>query len=194
MSVFNPKILDASLRDVAANLSDEQKADVLLYAMERLQIDRSRVLIENAVQSCLLVSKLSAESATRARLLRAKARLACGLKDRANQDLQAILTLDPEHPEARALMTVPQENIGKSRNFLPLGQPRFSTEIWRQIALWLPRRDLKTLLHIPHVLSRIASQLLFRKIDLFFASDKWDSQRSADILTRIITDSAFANL
>lgn len=118
-------------------------------------------------------------------------------------------------------MTVPQENIGKvgklviygiiraphspsssmsfvthtqSRNFLPLGQPRFSTEIWRQIALWLPRRDLKTLLHIPHVLSRIASQLLFRKIDLFFASDKWDSQRSADILTRIITDSAFANL
>lgn len=43
MSVFNPKILDASLRDVAANLSDEQKADVLLYAMERLQIDRSVV-------------------------------------------------------------------------------------------------------------------------------------------------------
>lgn len=74
------------------------------------------------------------------------------------------------------------------------GQPRFSTEIWRQIALWLPRRDLKTLLLVPHVLSRIASQLLFRKIDLHFGSDKWDSQRSADILTRIITDSAFANL
>ncbi|KAK7684386.1 hypothetical protein QCA50_012333 [Cerrena zonata] len=194
MSVFNPKILDASLRDVTGSLSDEEKADVLLYAMERLHIDRSRVLIENAVQSCLLVSKLSPESATKARLLRAKARLACSLRDRANQDLEAILILDPEHPEARALMAVPQENASKSRIHTLPGQPRFSTEIWRQIALWLPRRDLKTLLLVPHVLSRIASQLLFRKIDLHFGSDKWDSQRSADILTRIITDSAFANL
>ena len=112
-------------------------------------------------------------------------------------------------------MAVPQESAGKvgarppncalatliellsnfqSRvNTVP-GQPRFSTEIWRQIALWLPRHDLKTLLLVPHVLSRIASQLLFRKIDLHFGSDKWDSQRSADILTRIITDNAFANL
>lgn len=112
-------------------------------------------------------------------------------------------------------MTVPQESAGKvgarltngaAVNLVELlstlqsqvlkipGQPRFSTEIWRQIALWLPRRDLKTLLLVPHVLSRIASQFLFRKIDLHFGSDKWDSQRSADILTRIITDSAFANL
>ncbi|CAL1698561.1 unnamed protein product [Somion occarium] len=89
-------------------------------------------------------------------------------------------------------MTVPPP--GKTPIHTIPGQPRFSTEIWRQIALWLPRRDLKTLLLVPHVLSRIASQLLFRKIDLHFGSDKWDSQRSADILTRIITDSAFANL
>ena len=50
----------------------------------------------------------------------------------------------------------------------PRTTPGFSTEIWRQIALLLPRRDLKTLLLVPHVLSRIASQLLFRKIDLHF--------------------------
>lgn len=43
MSVFNPKILDASLRDVTSSLSDEEKADVLLFAMERLHIDRSVV-------------------------------------------------------------------------------------------------------------------------------------------------------
>ena len=45
----------------------------------------SRNLIENAVQSCLLVSKLSPERAARARLLRAKARLAVGLRDSAHQ-------------------------------------------------------------------------------------------------------------
>lgn len=48
------------------------------------------------------------------------------------------------------------------------GGPGFSTEIWREIALWLPPRDLRTLLLVPHVLSRIASQLLFTKVDLHF--------------------------
>ena len=48
----------------------------------------------------------------------------------------------------------------------PHTTPGFSTEIWREIALWLPPRDLKSLLHVPHVLSRIASELLFQRIDL----------------------------
>jgi len=67
------------------------------------------------------------------------------------------------------------------------------------------------LLSVPHVLSKIASQKLFQKIDLHFglsfppsqpawlttksdweAADKSESQRSADILTRIILDSDFA--
>ena len=36
MEVFNPKILDASIRDVASYLSDNQKVDLLLYAMRSL--------------------------------------------------------------------------------------------------------------------------------------------------------------
>ena len=48
----------------------------------------------------------------------------------------------------------------------PSTTPRFSTEIWREVALWLPPRDLKSLLAVPHVLSRIASELLFQRIDL----------------------------
>lgn len=36
------------------------------------------------------------------------------------------------------------------------------------MALFLPRRDLKTLLFVPHILSRVASQLLFRELDLHF--------------------------
>lgn len=41
MSVFNPKILDASIRDVTTDLGDEQKVDVLIYAMQHLKLERS---------------------------------------------------------------------------------------------------------------------------------------------------------
>lgn len=189
MSVFNPKILDACIRDVTACLPDDEKADILLYAMGHLHHERSRILIENAVQSCLSLSKLSLANATKARLIRAKARLAAGLHVGAHQDLQAVIALEPEHPEAKELMIQHVANSGKSL-VQPHTTPGFSTEIWREIALWLPPRDLKSLLLVPHVLSRIASQLLFHKIDLYF--DKRESQRSADILTRIITDNDFA--
>lgn len=56
-------------------------------------------------------------------------------------------------------------------SYQPNQPPGFSTEVWREIAMFLPRRDLKMLLLLPHVLSRIASQLLFRKIDLHFGAD-----------------------
>ncbi|KAI0673254.1 hypothetical protein C8Q78DRAFT_1077528 [Trametes maxima] len=192
MNVFNPKILDASIRDVTAGLSDEQKADVLLYAMSHLELERSRTLIENAVQSCLSISRLPAPNAAKARLMRAKARLAAGLRVGARQDIQAVLELQPGHPEAAALMA---EHVADPDKPLiqPHTTPGFSTEIWREIALWLPPRDLKSLLQVPHVLSRIASELLFQRIDLHLASEKRESQRSADILTRIITDASFAS-
>lgn len=189
MSVFNPKILDASIRDVTTDLADEQKVDVLIYAMQHLKLERSRILIENAVESCLRLPKLSQEISYKARLLRAKARLAASLHAGANQDLEAILRLDPDHVEARALMG---GTLHPSKNsHQPHQTPSFSTEVWREIATFLPRRDLKTLLVLPHVLSRIASQLLFRKIDLHF--DKEHAQQSADILTRIITDASFSS-
>jgi hypothetical protein len=99
---------------------------------------------------------------------------------------------------------------------LPINKNRFSIEIWREIALFLPRRDLKSLLFVPHAISKVASQLLFRELDLHFGELKycnndddedWSShetyaraddaarhaQRSADILTRIIVDPAFAH-
>lgn len=93
---------------------------------------------------------------------------------------------------------------------------RLSPEIWRQVASHLPRRDLKTLLHIPHVLSRIAFELVFTRIDLHigvcrlaneegqhdindpdrpgFALEKKLAQRTADIVARIVQDPNFAKL
>ncbi|KAI9058653.1 hypothetical protein FKP32DRAFT_1596960 [Trametes sanguinea] len=192
MNVFNPKILDASIRDVTAGLSDEQKADVLLYAMNHLKPERSRTLIENAVQSCLAISRLPPVDAARARLVRAKARLAAGLRVGARQDIQAVLELQPDNSEAAALMA--EHVVSPDKQILkPRTTPGFSTEIWREIALWLPPRDLKSLLQVPHVLSRIASELLFQRVDLHLASEKRESQRSADILTRMITDASFAS-
>lgn len=93
---------------------------------------------------------------------------------------------------------------------------RLSPEIWRQVASHLPRRDLKTLLHIPHVLSRIAFELVFTRVDLHigvcrlanedgqhdlndpdrpgFALEKKLAQRTADIVARIVQDPNFAKL
>ncbi|KAH9175716.1 hypothetical protein EDB89DRAFT_1943614 [Lactarius sanguifluus] len=210
MSVFNPKMLDASIRDVVAALSSNDKTNVLLYAMEHLPMKaESRTVIENGVQSCLQVSSLYQNKVIQARLLRAKARFAAGLRGAAHQDLQAILQLDPSHREATELLPPAggkmPAGIGNSRMSPP---PRFSNEIWRDIASFLPRHDLRNLLLVPHVLSSIASQLLFRNVCLQFGTaqlesgfteyaadvDKWHAQRSADILTRLVSDVAYAGL
>ena len=50
----------------------------------------------------------------------------------------------------------------------PNSSPGFSNEIWVLIASFLGKNDLKSLLSVPHALSRIASQKLFQKIDLHF--------------------------
>ncbi|KAG6905851.1 hypothetical protein DXG01_000406 [Tephrocybe rancida] len=218
MDVFNPKILDASIRDVSSCLTDNQKVDLLLYALRSLHPEgRSRIIIENAVQSCLLISTLSAENTAKARILRARARLAAGSHFGAQEDLQAALVAEPDNPEAKALLHQRSVAVEKLLSPLPARKERFSVEIWREVALYLPRHDLKALLFIPHAVSRVASRILFQKLDLHFGgidaeegrSDPWPhhtgdvgltrdedarhAQRSADILTRIIIDSTFAS-
>ncbi|KAJ7211270.1 hypothetical protein GGX14DRAFT_534642 [Mycena pura] len=206
MNVFNPKILDASIRDAALCLTDNQKADLLLHALGNLPQDGpSRAVFENGIQSCLQVSTLSAHNAARARLLRARRRLVAGYHHGAQEDLQAALVADPDNPEAKALLY--HRSVAVEKLLAPVlltSKGRFSDEIWREIALWLPRRDLKTLLFVPNALSRVASQLLFQKVDLYLsvtpaheeAVSSADivpnyARRTADILTRIIVDSSF---
>ncbi|KAJ7029224.1 hypothetical protein C8F04DRAFT_1288746 [Mycena alexandri] len=203
MDVFNPKILDASIRDAALCLSDNQKADLLLHALGSLpQEGPARAVFENAIQSCLQVSTLSVHNTARARIMRARRRLAAGYQRGAEEDLQAALVADPDNPEAKALLHHRSVAVEKLlAPILPASKGRFSDEIWREIALWLPRRDLKTLLFVPNALSRVASQLLFRKLDLHLSipPDHDDAanastcyaRRSADLLTRLIVDPAF---
>lgn len=215
MNIFNPRILDASIRDVTGCLSDTQKADVLLHALQHLPSEGSRIVTENAVQSFLQVSGVPPADVAKALLLRAKTRLAAGYRTSAQQDLLSVLCSDPENRDVKAIIQsehLRQEMLVRE----PDGPPRFSAEVWREIALCLPKRDLKSLLLVPHALSRIASQLIFREIDLHFTAspdhsrvenryrsvhddqderelDAWHYQRSADILTRILVDPVFAS-
>ncbi|KAG6840008.1 hypothetical protein C0991_009640 [Blastosporella zonata] len=130
-------------------------------------------------------------------------------------DLQAALVAEPDNPEAKALLHQRSVTVEKLLSPVFTRNERFSVEIWREIALYLPRHDLKALLFIPRAISRIASQILFRTLDLHFGevetveedrSDQWThtsvevkdddvihARRSADILTRIIVDPEFAS-
>ncbi|KAH0833814.1 hypothetical protein J3R83DRAFT_10974 [Lanmaoa asiatica] len=215
VNLFNPRILDASIRDVTVNLNDTQKADVLLHALQHLPIQGCRTIMENAVQSLLQVPNLPSTNVARALLLRAKGRLAAGYRTSAQQDLHSVLMVDPENQDVK---TIIQSQHLRPEMLLrePDCPPRFSAEVWREIALFLPKRDLKSLLLVPNALSRIASQLLFREIDLHLTAamepggaesrlrpihgesvdqdiDAWHYQRSADILTRILVDPHFAS-
>ncbi len=52
----------------------------------------------------------------------------------------------------------------------------------------MPRKDLKSLLFVPHAVSRVASQLLFRELDLYFGNicggdedvNSWNQTSSSD--------------
>ncbi|KAI9452394.1 hypothetical protein F5148DRAFT_1236194 [Russula earlei] len=201
-SVFNPKMLDASTRDVVESLSNRDKTSVLLYAMERLPMHaESRTVIENGVQSCLQVSSTHQEKVIQARLLRAKARFVADSRGAAHQDLQEILRLDPNNREARELLLPLSGEISTCGQCRMPAHMRFSNEIWSEITSFLPRRDLRSLLLIPH-------SAPFRDVCLQFGTalsdtgqsqdvaeiNKWHAQRSADILIRIVSNTEYAGL
>ncbi|KAF6748224.1 hypothetical protein DFP72DRAFT_578781 [Ephemerocybe angulata] len=113
-------------------------------------------------------------------------------------DLHAALMADPDNVEAKAMLHARSQTIDKlltssTSSTTPAPGPtasphppsgfhanpysrqleRVSIEIWREVALFLPRRDLKTLLFVPHILSRVSSQLLFRELDLHFTGGEY---------------------
>ena len=149
-------------------------------------------------------------------------------------DVRAILLLDPYHCEARQLLALISGknwvgtgnvslnwlgHIDRSWGFFPnlktdsmlqasschtLRQPYFSYEIWWEIASFLPRRDLRSLVSVPHALSSIARQLLFRDVSLQLGSfesdeqhpvetEKWHARRSAKILCHLVSHPARAS-
>jgi hypothetical protein len=86
----------------------------------------------------------------------------------------------------------------------------FPAEIWREVASWLSRPDWKTLLRVPHPLRKFASDLFFKDIFLQFdvysyrpgdiqlnrrleELQTWHSQRTLEIMTRILRDCRFAS-
>ncbi|KAL5478706.1 hypothetical protein ACEPAI_1983 [Sanghuangporus weigelae] len=223
--VVNPRILDASIRDVTERLSNEQKAEVLIHAMNLLKLANpfSHHIVENGVLSCLQVAKLGTPQRVQALLLRGRARMAAGDIGKARQDLYKVLELVPDHAVANSLLSIPSSGTTVNKDSrlwsIESASRRLSPELWRQIASFLPRRDLKTLMQIPHVLSRIAFELVFQTVDLHigvcrlsgedknwgdgdldhpdrpgYKLEKQLAQRTADIVARIVLDPSFAKL
>ncbi|KAL5520579.1 hypothetical protein ACEPAG_9803 [Sanghuangporus baumii] len=223
--VVNPRILDASIRDVTERLSNEQKAEVLIHAMNLLKLANpfSHHIVENGVLSCLQAAKLGTPQRVQALLLRGRARMAAGDIGKARQDLYKVLELVPDHAVANSLLSIPSSGTTVNKDSrlwsIESASRRLSPELWRQIASFLPRRDLKTLMQIPHVLSRIAFELVFQTVDLHigvcrlagedknwgdgdldhpdrpgYKLEKQLAQRTADIVARIVLDPSFAKL
>ncbi|KZV63434.1 hypothetical protein PENSPDRAFT_211283 [Peniophora sp. CONT] len=163
---------------------------------------RMRTTIENAAQSVLHLAAARPDKQIQARLIRAKARLAAGMRGAAHQDLQMILQLEPEHPEASELLPSGNGSDSKQKRSVR-GNTRLSSEVWREVALYLSKSDLRSLLLVPHALSAIASQLLLQTVNLHFGTephrrhftdilsqelDEWHARRSAEILTHLVSD------
>jgi hypothetical protein len=110
--------------------------------------------------------------------------------DPANQDVKAII--QSQHLRQEMVSWTTFYDIGPLANTVKLirepdGPPRFSAQVWREIALYLPKRDLKSLLSVPHALSRIASQLIFREIDLHFTASP-EPLRADDRYKGVVTN------
>jgi hypothetical protein len=197
------------------------------------------------------------DKSVRAHLLRAKSRITAGSSHAAlkglvfrrfsvkrvhltflpsySADLQAILLLDPDHCEARDLLSHfdGEGRIGagnavlagwnvcghldsKHNSVVQVSDtykvPHLSVELWREVVSYLSRRDLRSLVSVPHVLSSIARQFLFRDVTLHLGTGKWDedrrgkdfdpnskkidkwhAQRSDDILRRLNSDAVYAS-
>lgn len=70
--MFSPCLLIAKSSDFSLAIS------IFIYLFPRSISRRSRTIIENAIESCLQVITLSPETTAKARILRARARLANG--------------------------------------------------------------------------------------------------------------------
>ena len=72
-------------------------------------------------------------------------------------------------------------------------------EIWEEIASFLSRRDLRSLIFVPHPVSSIARQLLFRHVSVGFGTgdtlemENRHARLSAEILFQLIVDPACAS-
>ena len=143
--VINPRILDASLRDVTERLTAEQKAEVLIHAMNLLKLAKyvspslslsdccsfiasspfSHHIVENGVMSCLQAANLGTPQRVQALLLRGRARMAAGELSKARQGLFFPLSLSTFVFQRRAdlyqvLEIVPEHAVAKSLLSIPI--------------------------------------------------------------------------
>jgi hypothetical protein len=128
----------------------------------------------------------------------------------ASSALQELLKIYSYPPEGIPSQPTALSKI-ENRHGLPSPIP---VEIWREIAAYLFRSDLRALLFVPH-LRHIALELYFQDIDLHFGVFQpeydqrymttfkcdtlqstlhtWHLQKSLDLMARMMRDSVFAS-
>ncbi|SJL10819.1 uncharacterized protein ARMOST_14213 [Armillaria ostoyae] len=147
--------------------------------------------VENYLEVFLKTPNLPREEVAKALLARGKARKVAGdrLLEKAHQDFQAALNLDPSNREIQHLY-----RRDKRIHFVdqPASQ-RAPSEIWDRIARHIPRYHLRTWLFVSAFHREMAVRILFRTVDLYFGDDQENVTRGLDLMDRVKEDPVFAS-
>lgn len=147
--------------------------------------------VENYLEVFLKTPNLPREEVAKALLARGKARKVAGdrLLEKAHQDFQAALNLDPSNREIQHLY-----RRDKRIHFVdqPASQ-RAPMEIWDRIARHIPRCHLRTWLFVSAFHRELAVRILFRTVDLYFGDDQENVARGLDLMDRVKEDAVFAS-
>ncbi|KAG7441240.1 uncharacterized protein BT62DRAFT_908730 [Guyanagaster necrorhizus] len=147
--------------------------------------------VENYLEVYLKTPNLPREDVARALLARGKARKLAGdkLLEKAHQDFQAALNLDPSNRETQHLFR-------RDRRIHFVDEPasqRAPPEIWDRIARSMPRYHLRTWLFVSAFHREIAIRIIFRTVDLYFGDDQENVSRGLDFMDRVKEDPVFAS-
>ncbi|KAK0200681.1 hypothetical protein DFS33DRAFT_1386599 [Desarmillaria ectypa] len=147
--------------------------------------------VENYLEVYLKTPNLPREEVARALLARGKARKLAGdnLLEKAHQDFQAALNLDPSNREIQHLFR-------RDRRIHFVDEPasqRAPPEIWDRVAHNIPRYHLRTWLFVSAFHREIAARIIFRTVDLYFGDDQENVTRGLDFMDRVKEDPVFAS-
>ena len=92
-----------------------------------------KVIIENAVQTCLQVHTLPPDTIAQAYILRARARIESGSVLGAQDDLNAALVAEPDNPEATALLHQRSVAVAKVSTFIMVSDKLLTSDVLASI-------------------------------------------------------------
>ncbi|KAI0298283.1 hypothetical protein BC826DRAFT_967454 [Russula brevipes] len=198
--------LDSTIRNAVGFLPKSDKMDVLLCTMERLPMnDKSHPWSRRVIRAYELIFSVPSLELQPGQVM--PHFKICGLFSNLILIAARLGTYCPilmERPNQRPEMHGSMVQVSNTYKV-----PHLPAELWREVVSYLSRRDLRNLVSVPHILSSIARQFLFKDLTLQLGTGKWDethekdvlnpneldkwhAQRSAEIICRLNSDAAYA--